>query len=194
MTDVVLRAEEHFEMLREPVWARFRTRHGAGAREIFDDAYSEFWVRELERQADGRPSRVAAPVAYVTEAINRGVIDAARSRARGLPRSDKHLLELHDIDDQTAVAAVGDTASGAEFDALVHRVLDLVRSELTTRELRVFVASFLYLHSTPQAAAALGLSEPRVKKDRAKILGKVGDAVWPVLAEGVGCSASACGD
>jgi RNA polymerase sigma factor (sigma-70 family) len=194
MTEVVLHADEHFEALREPVWSRFRTRHGAGSRDRFEEAYAEFWLRELERAAAGRPSRAAAPVAFVTEAINRVVIDHARSRARGLARDEKHTLELQDIDDQSSVASDSDTASRAEFEALVHLVLDAVRSELTARELQVFVSSFLYLRSTPQTAAALGLSEPRVKKDRVRILAKVGAAVWPIMAGELGCPASASGD
>jgi DNA-directed RNA polymerase specialized sigma24 family protein len=168
VTEIVLRAEEHFEALRESVWARFRARHGSASRDRFEEAYADFWLKELERESAGRPSSVAAPVAFVSEAVNRVVIDTVRARARGLARDEKHLLEMHDIDEQASVASDADTADRGEFEALVHRVLDLVRAQLTPRELAVFVSSFLYLRSTPQTAAALGLSEPRVKKDASR--------------------------
>src|SRR4051812_8913708 len=142
MTETVLRADEHFDALREPVWVRFRARHGSLARDRFDDAYAEWWTRELERAADGRPSRAAAPVAFVAEAVHRVVIDDARSRARGLPRDKKSALELVDIDDQVDVADDGDVVAAAHYEAIVHRVLHLVRDRLSPRELRVFVFSF----------------------------------------------------
>jgi RNA polymerase sigma factor (sigma-70 family) len=183
-----LRADEHFDALREPVWARFRGRHQS--RELFEDCWSEFWLRESERAAAGRPSHADSPVAFITEALHRIAIDQARARGRGLSRDSKHLLEVHDLDDQHHLGAPDD----ADFNMLVHRVLDLVEASLTERERRVFVACFLYLLSTPQAAVELGLSEPRVKKDRLRILEKVGVAVWPVLAGELGCSATRTAD
>jgi DNA-directed RNA polymerase specialized sigma24 family protein len=191
MTEVVLRVEEHFESLREPVWSRFKARHGIFSRERFDDAYAEWWVRELERLAAGRPSRAAAPVAFVTEAVHRVLIDEGRARARGLARgNEKAGLELVDIDDQLDMAdADGDVPAAAHYEAMVHRILHLVGNRLTTRELRVFVWTFLYLASSAATAEALGLSEPRVKKDRKKIAAKVGEEVWAVLGAELSCSA-----
>src|SRR4051794_2677590 len=182
MTDVVLRAEEHFEGLREPVWSRLKARHGLYPRDRFDDAYAEWWTREVERAAAGRPSRAGAPIAFVAEAVHRVLIDDARARARGLARDQKAALEFVDLDEQLDVADGGDTAASAHYEAVVHRVLHLVRGRLTSRELRVFVFSFLYLRTTEQTAAALALSEPRVKKDRVKVMAKVGAEVWQVLA------------
>jgi DNA-directed RNA polymerase specialized sigma24 family protein len=181
----VLDADEHFDALRGPVRARFR-----GPAELFEDAYAEFWCREAERSAAGRASDAAAPVAFIAEAIQRILIDQARSRGRGLARDAKHTLQTCDLDDQHHLRAAADTVEDAEFSALVHRILDLVEGCLSAREMRVFQACFLYLLSTPRAAAVLGLSEPRVKKDRLRILEKVGSTVWPVLAGDLGCSAS----
>jgi RNA polymerase sigma factor (sigma-70 family) len=191
MSEVMLRAEEHFESLRGPVWARFRSRHPLFSRDRFDDAYQEFWARELERAWDGRSSAASAPVAFVAEAVHRVLIDEGRARARGIARDEKHRLEVEGLDDHLDVAGRDDTAAGAHFEAIVHRVLGLVRERLTERELQVFVSSFLYLRSTEQTAAALGLSAPRVKKDRKRIAAKCGEAVWPVLAAELGCSAAA---
>src|SRR3954447_18805928 len=145
MTDVVLRADEHFEGLREPVWSRFRARHGLFGRDRFEDAYAEWWTRELERAADGRPSRAAAPAAFVAEAVHRVLIDEARARARGLGRDEKATLELLDLDAHDHIPAPGDTVDTAHYEAMAHRVLHLVRDRLTDRELRVFVWSYLYL-------------------------------------------------
>src|SRR4051794_1953712 len=182
MTDVVLRAEEHFEGLREAVWSRFRSRHGLFARDRFEDAYAEWWTRELERAATGRPSRATAPAAFVAEAVHRVLIDEARARARGLARDEKSTLEVVDLDDQHDVADTDDTATMAHYEAVAHRILSLVRDRLTPRETQVFVWSYLYLQTTERTAAALGLSEPRVKKDRKKVAGKVGGEVWTVLS------------
>lgn len=182
MSDVVLSAEKHFEVLREVVWARFCGRHRRCDRDRFDEAYAEWWAREVEREASGRPSRASAPAAFVAEAVHRVLIDDARSRARGLGREDKHSLEFVDLDSQVSAAGAYDTAAQAGYEALAHRVLTLVRGRLTARELRVFVWSFLYLQSTDATAAALGLSPPRVKKDRTKIAAKVGEEVWAVLS------------
>ena len=193
-TLVTLSVEEHFDTLREPVWARFRARHGLYARDRFDDAYAEFWLREVERVAAGRPSRCGTPVAFVCEAVHRVMIDEARSRARGLARGEeKAAFELLDLDDQRDAAGADDVASAAHYEAVVHRVLQLVRSRLTPRELQVFVWSFLYLSSSSVTASALGLSEPRVKKDRRKIAAKVGEEVWAVLGAELGCAGSAAG-
>ncbi len=190
MSDVVLSAEVHFEALREPVWSRFKARHGLYPRDRFEDAYAEWWTRELERAAAGRPSRAGAPAAFVTEAVHRVLIDDARARARGLARDQKAALELVDIADQHDVAGSGDTAATAHYEAVVHRVLHLVRDRLTARELSVFVLSYLHLATTERTAAALGLSEPRVKKDRQKAMAKVGAEVWQVLsAELAPCAA-----
>src|SRR3954447_9692143 len=172
MTETVLRADEHFDALREPVWARFRARHGLHSHDRFEDAYSEWWTRELERAAAGRPSRAGAPAAFVAEAVPRVLIDDPPARARGLARDQKAALDVVDLEDQHDVAGAGDTAATAHYEAVVHRILHLVRDRLTPRELRVFVFSFLYLRTTGQTAAALGLSEPRVKKDRAKVTAK----------------------
>jgi DNA-directed RNA polymerase specialized sigma24 family protein len=191
MSEVMLRAEEHFEALRGPVWARFRGRHPLFSRDRFDDAYQEFWARELQRAWDGRSSTASAPVAFVTEAVHRVLIDEGRARARGIGRDEKHRLAVEGLDDHLDVAGEDDTAAGAHFEAIVHRVLGLVRDRLTERELQVFVSSFLYLQSTEQTAAALGLSAPRVKKDRKRIAAKCGEAVWPVLAGELACSAAA---
>src|SRR4051794_7230100 len=147
MTEVVLRAEEHFEALREAVWARFRARHGLFSRDRFEDAYAEWWTRELERAADGRASRATAPAAFVAEAVHRVLIDEARARARGLGRDEKASLELVDLDDQRDVAHADDTAAAAHYEAVAHRILALVRDRLTPREVRVFVWSFLYLET-----------------------------------------------
>src|SRR4051794_34663606 len=182
MTETVLRAEEHFEGLRAAVWARFRARHGLFSRDRFDDAYAEWWTRELERAAAGRPSRAGAPVAFVTEAVHRVLLDDGRARARGLGREEKGTLELVDLDDQLDLAHHDDTAATAHYEAVAHRVLGLVRDRLSPRELQVFVRSFLYLQSTPATAAALGLSEPRVKKDRKRVATRVGEEVWAVLS------------
>jgi hypothetical protein len=45
----------------------------------------------------------------------------------------------------------------------------------------VFVFTYLYLQPSERTAAALGLSVPRVKKDRKKIAGRIGAEVWQVL-------------
>jgi RNA polymerase sigma factor (sigma-70 family) len=180
----VLRADEHFEALRGPVWARVR---GRVSPEDFDDAWSEAWARVLAR---GGAVDVEAPVAYMAEAVQRVLIDEHRARARGLARGEKASLEVGDLDDHVDLGALDDTAAEARYAAVVHRVLDIVRDRLSDRELRVFVATFLYLQSTPETAAALGLSEPRVKKDRVKIAAKCGEAVWPLLSAELGCSAA----
>ena len=44
-----------------------------------------------------------------------------------------------------------------------------------------FDPDILYLQSTPQTAAALGMSEPRVKKDRKRIATKLGAQPDPAL-------------
>ncbi|MGI8622262.1 MAG: hypothetical protein ACR2NB_01965 [Solirubrobacteraceae bacterium] len=181
MSDVVLSAEKHFEALREVVWARFRARHRECTRERFDDAYAEWWTRELERSRAGRPSRADAPAAFVTEAVRRVLVDEARARARGVARDEKGSVELVDLASQVHAADGCDTAGQARYEALAHRVLTLVRGRLSERELRVFVWSFLYLRSTDATAAALGLSAPRVKKDRKRIATKVGGEVWAIL-------------
>ncbi len=180
--DVVLSAEQHFETLREAVWVRFCARHRTSDRERFDDLYAEWWAREAERAAKGSPSRAAAPAAFIAEAVHHVLIDDARARARGLGRDAKASLELVDIDRQRAAAAADDTATTAAYEALVHRVLTLVRDHLSDRETRVFVWSFLYLQPSAVTAEALGLSLPRVKKDRRRIAAKVGREVWAVLA------------
>src|SRR4051812_1838008 len=109
MTEVVLSVDVHFEALRDPVWTRVRARHGTGTRDRFDDAYAEWWTREVERAAAGRPSRAAAPVAFVTEAVHRVLIDEGRALARGLARDEKAGLDLVDLDDQWHVEATDDT-------------------------------------------------------------------------------------
>ena len=182
MADTVLSAEEHFESLREAVWVRFAVRHGGRVdRERFDDSYAEWWAREAERAARGAPSRAAAPAAFVAEAVHRVLIDDARARARGLGRDEKSSLDIADIDEQRDVAGSDDTAAAAVYEALAHRLLSLVRDLLSERELRVFVFTYLYLQPSERTAAALGLSLPRVKKDRKKIAGKIGAQVWQVL-------------
>lgn len=178
----VLSAEEHFETLRESVWARFAARHRGQDRSKFEDLYAEWWAREVERAANGTPSRATAPAAFIAEAVHHVLIDDARARARGLGRGEKGSLEFVDIDDQYRTAAPADTASTATYEALVHRVLTLIQGRLSERERRVFVWSYLYLQPSEAAATALGLSVPRVKKDRKKIATKVGGEVWSVLA------------
>ncbi len=182
MPETVLSAEKHFETLRESVWVRFAARHRGHDRARFEDMYSEWWAREVERAANGSPSRAAAPAAFIAEAVHHVLIDDARSRARGLGRSEKGSLEVVDIDDQHRVASGADTASTATYEALVHRVLTLIQGTLSERETRVFVWSYLYLQPSEATASALGLSVPRVKKDRRKIATKVGTQVWTVLA------------
>lgn len=182
MADVVLSAAEHFEALREAVWVRHCARHRGFDRDRFDDAYAEWWARELEREARGEPSRASAPAAYVAEAVQRVLVDDARARARGLARDEKHTLELVDIDERLDASGDDDTAGAAAYQALAHRILTLVRGALSTRELRVFVWSFLYLQPSERTAQALGLSVPRVKKDRKRIATKVGAEVWAVLS------------
>src|SRR3954463_9043264 len=113
MTEVVLNAEAHFATLREAVWSRFKARHGLYPEARFDDAYAEWWTRELERAATGRPSRATAPAAFVAEAVHRVLIDEARARARGLARDEKSTLEVVDLDDQHDVADTDDTATMA---------------------------------------------------------------------------------
>lgn len=182
MTDlVVLSAEEHFESLREAVWARFCARHRSLDRDRFDDLYAEWWAREVERACKGAPSRAAAPAAFVAEAVHRVLLDDVRARARGLGRGDKNSLDIVDLDAQLDTAAADDTAAAASYEALAHRILTLVRGSLSERETRVFVWSYLYLQPSERTAEALGLSLPRVKKDRKKIAGKVGARVWAVL-------------
>lgn len=180
MTDVLC-AEEHFESLREAVWVRFCARHRGRDRDHFEDLYAEWWTREVERAAKGSPSRAAAPAAFVAEAVHRVFIDDTRARARGLARDDKGALEVVDLDAQLDAAAGSDTAGQAGYEALAHRVLTLVRGRLSERELRVFVWSYLYLQPTEKTADALGLSLPRVKKDRKRVAGKIGEEVWQVL-------------
>ena len=189
-----LRAEEHFESLREPVWARFRGRNPSTSRETFEDLWQTFWARELERAAAGRASEAAAPVAFVTEALQRLAIDDLRARARGVSRDQKQEIAVGDLDEHAEQSSGDDTAADGRYVAVVHAVLDLVRGQLSDREMRVFSASFLYGLSTPAAAAALGLSEARVKKDRGRILAKVGASVWPLLAEELGCEAGRAAD
>jgi DNA-directed RNA polymerase specialized sigma24 family protein len=181
MADVVLSAEEHFESLREAVWVRFVSRHHGVDRERFEDLYSEWWTRECERCAQGSPSRATAPAAFIAESVHRVLIDDLRARGRGLGRDAKGELEVVDIDDQLALAGPDDTAAGAGYEALVHRVLALVHGRLTERELRVFVFSFLYMQGVEVTAQALGLSPPRVKKDRRRIVAKVGSEAWAVM-------------
>src|SRR3954454_16651892 len=135
MPDVVLSAEAHFETLREAVWARFPARHGLYSRDRFEDAYSEWWTRELERAAARRPSRAGAHAAFVAEAVHRVLIDDARARARGLARDQKAALELVALEGQLHVAGGGDTAAPAHYEAVVHRVLHLDRHRLTRRDL-----------------------------------------------------------
>ena len=137
----VLSAEEHFESLREAVWVRFLSRHGGVERERFDDLYAEWWAREYERSARGAASEVTAPAAFIAEAVHRVLIDDVRARGRGLGREEKGGLELVDIDDQLAAAGASDTAGAAGYEALVHRILTLVRDRLTQRELKIFVFS-----------------------------------------------------
>jgi len=71
--------------------------------------------------------------------------------------------------------------AAAAYEALAHRVLTLVQGRLSERETRVFVWSFLYMQPSEATATALGLSLPRVKKDRKRIVTKVGTQVWAVL-------------
>ena len=179
---VVLRADEHFEVLREPVWSRCRSRSPLLDYDRYEDAYAEWWAREAERAGEGRPSVVSAPVAFIADGVHRVLIDDARARARGLSRAEKGALRMTHLDALSAAAADDDTEAQGRYEALVHAVLDLVRDRLTARELQVFVCTFLYLQSTPATAATLGLSVPRVKKDRVKAAGKVGDEVWRLLA------------
>ncbi len=176
-----LDASTDFERLREPAWSRFHKRHPVYPRERFEDAYAEWWTREIARWADGRPSRPAKPIAFVAEAVHRVLIDEGRAMARGLSRGDeKHGLAVVGFEDLDADPA-GDAGGEAHYQLLVHRILDLVRERLTPRELSVFVSSFLYLQPSSVAAATLGLSVPRVKKDRVKIAAKVGEEVWAIL-------------
>ena len=151
-------------------------------RDRFDDAYAEWWSREVERSAVGRPSRAGSPVAFVTEAVHRTLLDDLRARARGLSRgTEKSSLQLVDIDDQLDIEAAEVTPAQAAYEALAHRVLNLVQDRLSAREMAVFTWTYLYVHSTPATAAGLGLSEPRVKKDRKKIAGKIGEEVWAAI-------------
>jgi len=133
-----LQAEEHFETLREPVWARFRARNPRITRDAFEDLWQDFWTREVERALAGRPSQAAAPVAFLAEALQRIVIDDLRARARGVARSEKSGLQFTDLEDQTHLGARDDTAADGRYVAVVHRVLDLVRGRLTDRELKVY--------------------------------------------------------
>jgi DNA-directed RNA polymerase specialized sigma24 family protein len=181
VTEVVLSAEEHFEGLREAVWVRYTARHRGCDRERFEDLYAEWWAREVERAANGAPSRASAPVAFVAEAVHRVFIDDVRARARGLSREDKHTLDLVDLDGQLDAAGDDDTAASATYEAIAHRILTLVQGKLTDRETRVFVWSYLYLQPSERTAEALRLSVPRVKKDRKRIATKVGAEVWAVL-------------
>ncbi len=178
---VVLSAEAHFGTLREAVWVRYCARHRGSDRDRFDDLYSEWWAREVERAAKGSPSRATAPAAFVAEAVHRVLIDDVRARARGLAREDKGSLEIVELEGQLDAAALDDTAEAAGYEALAHRILTLVRGSLSERELRVFVWSYLYLQTSERTAEALGLSLPRVKKDRKRIAGKIGARVWDVL-------------
>ncbi len=178
----VLSAEEHFEALRESVWVRFAARHRGEDRARFEDLYAEWWTRECERAANGSPSRASAPAAFIAEAVHHVLIDDVRARARGIGRDEKASLEILDIEDQYAAAADDNTASTATYEALVHRVLTLIQGKLNEREVRTFVWSYLYLQPSEATAAALGVSVPRVKKDRKKIATKVGAEVWSVLA------------
>ena len=179
--ETVLSAEQHFEALRESVWVRFCSRHGSADRERFDDLYAEWWAKELERAARGKPSRAAAPAAFVAEAVHRVLIDDARARGRGLARDEKGSLDIADIEDQHNTPGIDDTAQAASYEALAHRLLTLVTRSLSERETRIFVWSFMYLQTSERTARALGLSVPRVKKDRKKIAGKIGAEVWQVL-------------
>jgi DNA-directed RNA polymerase specialized sigma24 family protein len=178
----VLSAEAHFESLREAVWVRFCGRHRKADRALFDDLYAEWWAREVERAAKGAASRADSPAAFVAEAVHRVLIDDARARARGLGRGEKGSLEFVDYDQQREAAAADDTAGAAAYESLVHRILTLVQDRLSARETRVFVWSYLYLQPSEATASALGLSLPRVKKDRKRIAGKIGTEVWSVLS------------
>jgi DNA-directed RNA polymerase specialized sigma24 family protein len=182
MTDVQLEATRDFDELRERVWVRVRSRHAALDRDRFEDAYAEWWSREVARALEGRPSSAGAPVAFVSEGVHRVLIDESRSLARGLARGEqKSAHRLVDLDDHQDLPAVETTPAQAAYEALAHRVLLLVRDRLSARELRVFVWTYLYLRSTPETARALGLSEPRVKKDRKAVAGKVGHEVWALI-------------
>lgn len=139
MPDTVLSVEEHFETLRESVWVRFAARHRGEDRSRFEDLYSEWWARELERAAAGSPSRAATPAAFIAEAVHHVLIDDARARARGIGRDEKAALEIVDIEDQYRAASSDNTASTATYEALVHRVLTLIQGQLSERETRVFV-------------------------------------------------------
>src|SRR3954465_4193898 len=131
MPNTVLSVDEHFESLRESVWLRFAARHRGQDRARFEDLYAEWGTREVERAAKGSPSRAAAPAAFIAEAVHHVLIDDARARARGLGRDVKGSLELVDIDDQLGAVAADDTAGAAVYEALVHRVLTLVRERLS---------------------------------------------------------------
>lgn len=182
MTEM-LSAETHFAALREPVWRRFHGRHPVYTRDRFEEAYAEWWTRELERGAAGQPSRPSAPVAFVAEAVHRVLIDEGRAMARGLARGEeKQGLEVVGLDERLDLAGEADeTLTDARYRLVVHRILDLVRERLTTRELQVFIFSYLYMQTTSLTARSLGMSLPRVKKDRQKIAGKVGEEVWSIL-------------
>ena len=56
------------------------------------------------------------------------LIDEARARARGLGRGEKGGLEIVDLDSAVGAAAASTTADEAVYEALVHRVLTLVRA------------------------------------------------------------------
>src|SRR4051794_38102490 len=110
MTEVRLDATRHFDDLRERVWLRTRSRHNGLARDSFEDAYAEWWSREVARALEGRPSSAGAPAAFVAEGVHRVLLDDARSRARGLARgAEKAALQTVDIDEQLDLAAVETT-------------------------------------------------------------------------------------
>ena len=50
MSDVLLSPDLHFEQLREAVWRRLSARERSCSRERFEDAYAEWWSREVERE------------------------------------------------------------------------------------------------------------------------------------------------
>src|SRR6476619_1355707 len=107
MTDVQLEATRDFDELRERVWARVRARHAGLDRDRFEDAYAEWWSREVARALEGRPSSAGAPVAFVAEGVHRVLIDESRSLARGLARGDeKSAHRLVDLDDHQDLPSV----------------------------------------------------------------------------------------
>jgi DNA-directed RNA polymerase specialized sigma24 family protein len=182
---VRLRADRHYESLRDAVWLRLVADDPRMPWAAFEDAYQEAWAWVCAQERCGREVVVdsGSPIAYLAQVVRRRYVDEIRARRRGVGRhGEGPVLELLD-DHAERVAAPGtdDADEAREARRAVSAIYLLARERLSARELQAFALSYVLEMPPRDAAQAMGVSAKRFRNLRWDGWRKVGHEVVSLL-------------